>query len=292
MKRKIMGCAAFLCAALAFVSFVAQGEGAPSSSSSGIPVKSAEAKASATVAGGAPAGSATVGGLGAGENQTGLGLPRNNPALVAEGHALFSTSCASCHGIDAQGVSGRAPDLHGVGELAPDFYLETGRMPLSSPRQQPYETRPAFPQHDIHALTAFIGSFGGPAIPVVRPQDGSAAKGQELFALNCAGCHQIQARGGIVTGAVVPWLSDATPTDVAEAIRIGPYVMPRFGSSEISEAEIDSIARYIQTTQRPRNAGGWSIDRLGPIPEGMVTWVLAIAALLLLIRIIGERTTE
>lgn len=291
-RRRLTGLAASLCGVLAFVSFVSQGQSASTPRAVGTPLKSAEAKASSTVRGGPPAGSATSGGSFAGENQAGAGLLRSDPTLVAEGHALFLSSCSSCHGLRAEGIPERGPDLHGVGELAPDFYLETGRMPLSRPTQQPFETRPAFPQHDIHALTAYVGSFGGPPIPIVHPQAGSAAKGAELFALDCAGCHQIQARGGIVTGAVVPWLSNSTPTDVAEAIRIGPYVMPRFGSFEISEADVNSLARFIQTTQHPTNAGGWGIGRLGPIPEGMVTWLLGLAALVLLIRVIGERTTE
>ena len=74
--------------------------------------------------------------------------PRRLPsaALVAKGHTLFLSSCASCHGLQAQGIPGRAPSLHGVGALAADFYLETGRMPLATPREEPMRTRPAFAQ--------------------------------------------------------------------------------------------------------------------------------------------------
>ena len=60
---------------------------------------------------------------------------------------------------------GERPSLHGVGALAADFYLETGRMPLASPREQPTRTRPAFPPGEIRALVAFVASFGGPTIP-------------------------------------------------------------------------------------------------------------------------------
>ena len=74
-----------------------------------------------------------------------------------------------------------------------------------------------------------MASFGGPQIPVVHPRRGSLAEGQRLFGMDCAGCHTIQGQGGIVTGAVVPTLNEATPTQIGEAVRIGPYVMPRFG---------------------------------------------------------------
>ncbi len=209
--------------------------------------------------------------------------------LVAEGHDLFLSSCSACHGMNAQGIPGRAPSLHGVGALAADFYLETGRMPLASSRAQPLPTRPAFSQAKIQTLIDYVASFGGPAIPTVDVKHGSISKGQSLFALDCAGCHTIQGSGGIVTGAVVPSLNVSTPRQLAEAIRIGPYVMPRFGPGELSESDVDSIARYVHSTQAPDDRGGWGIGRIGPIPEGMVAWLLAAAALLLIARLIGER---
>jgi quinol---cytochrome-c reductase cytochrome c subunit len=210
-------------------------------------------------------------------------------SLITTGQRLFVSSCAACHGIGAQGISGRAPSLHGVGALAADFYLQTGRMPLPSPHLQPLRTHPAFPPNEIRALVAYVGSFGGPSIPVVRPQDGSLSDGQRLFALDCAGCHTIQGQGGIVTGAIVPSLNQATPTQIAQAIRIGPYVMPRFGPGELSSAQIDSVARYVQSIQHPLNRGGWGIGRIGPIPEGMVAWLLGATALVLFARLLGER---
>ena len=212
--------------------------------------------------------------------------------LIQQGRTLFVSDCASCHGMDARGIPGRGPSLHGVGALAADFYLETGRMPLPSPREQPQRTRPAYPQRQISALVAFVASFGGPPIPTVSLRHGSLAQGEQLFALSCAGCHTIQAQGGVVTGATVPPLTDATATQVAEAIRIGPYVMPRFSSSEISNSDINSIARYVASTQRPDDRGGWGIGRVGPIPEGMVAWLLAVAALLLIARLLGERISD
>ncbi|HUA11828.1 MAG TPA: c-type cytochrome [Solirubrobacteraceae bacterium] len=224
---------------------------------------------------------------------TPLNKPVGVPAsLVQQGHSLFESSCASCHGISAQGISGRAPSLHGVGALAADFYLQTGRMPLPNPKAQPLRASPAFPQSKIRALIAYVASFGGPEIPAVHPRQGSLAEGQRLFGLNCAGCHTIQGQGGIVTGAIVPSLDAATPTQIGEAVRIGPYVMPRFSSGELTDAQVNSLARYIQSIQHPDDLGGWGIGRIGPIPEGMVAWLLAAAALLLIARLLGERTSD
>jgi ubiquinol-cytochrome c reductase cytochrome c subunit len=225
---------------------------------------------------------------------TGSGAPTPVPAAGApalareaqEGRALFVSSCSACHGLGAEGVAGRGPSLRGVGAAAADFYLQTGRMPLPSPRAQPLRTEPAFRQPQIAALVAYVASFGGPPVPTVQPARGSLPRGQALFALDCAGCHTIQGQGGIVTGAIVPTLNQASPRQIAEAIRVGPYVMPRFGAGELPAGDVDSIVRYVQSTQHPQDRGGWGLGRVGPIPEGMVAWLLGAA------RLLGERIEE
>jgi ubiquinol-cytochrome c reductase cytochrome c subunit len=218
--------------------------------------------------------------------------PRPSPQLVAQGRSLFVESCSSCHGLDARGVEGRGPSLHGVGARAADFYLSTGRMPLDQPEDQPLRHEPAFPRRKIDALVAYVGSLGGPPIPHADPKRGSISEGFQAFSDHCAGCHQIVAQGGIVTGARVPALQHATPTEIAEAVRIGPYLMPKFSESLLDQHQLDSIVKYIEYTHAPRDEGGWAIGHLGPIPEGIVAWLLGLSSLILAIRVIGERTPE
>ena len=211
-------------------------------------------------------------------------------ALRSQGRRLFVSGCSSCHGFQAAGIKGVAPDLHGVGASAADFYLTTGLMPLSAPGQQPFNAQPRYDAAQIAALDAYVGSFGGPGIPRVRTTGVSLSHGQALFADNCSGCHQIVARGGMVTGAFVPSLVSVTPTQIAEAVRTGPYLMPRFGPGELSGREIDEIARFVLTTRHPDDRGGFGIGYIGPVPEGMITWFLAIPLLLLATRLIGHRS--
>src|SRR4051794_2816063 len=225
-----------------------------------------------------------------------LGRPAHAGTLVAQssdvslGRRLFVDGCASCHGMSAGGVPGRGPSLVGVGAQAADFYLSTGRMPLAAPGMEPTRAHPAYPPGQVHALVSYIASLGGPPIPHADPSAGSLSHGRTVFADACAGCHQIGGTGGVVPGAVVPPLDRATPTQIAEAIRIGPYLMPRFSESRLDQHDIDSIARYvIESRTDPNDAGGWSLGHLGPIPEGMVAWFLAIGGLLLVARVIGER---
>jgi quinol---cytochrome-c reductase cytochrome c subunit len=216
---------------------------------------------------------------------------RSDPALVAQGRELYVEGCSSCHGMDAKGVDSQGPSLIGAGAAAADFYLRTGRMPLAQPGHEPERTEPAYPDDQIRALDAYVGSLGGPAIPAVNPSAGSISRGAELFGSSCAGCHSITGEGGVVVGGFAPELHDVTPTEVAEAVRVGPYLMPSFDRNQISDQDLDSITRYVdEAVQQPDDRGGWGIGHLGPVPEGLVAWVVAVVALLLVARLIGERS--
>jgi ubiquinol-cytochrome c reductase cytochrome c subunit len=212
------------------------------------------------------------------------------PASAQDGHALFDEACSTCHGDDANGIRGTAPTLHGVGRQAADFYLSTGRMPLADPEDEPIRTRPAYTAAQRQALIDYIGSLGGPGIPKVDPAQGSLSDGEQLFASHCAGCHQMVGQGGVVPGGVAPPLQEATTTQIAEAVRVGPYLMPKFSERQIDQHELDSITRYVLTTRHLDDRGGWGIGNIGPVPEGMIAWLLAGTALLIVLRLVGERT--
>jgi ubiquinol-cytochrome c reductase cytochrome c subunit len=208
------------------------------------------------------------------------------------GRALYVSGCSACHGMDARGIAHRGPTLRGVGALSADFYLRTGRMPLAHPDDIPIRAHSVYSRADQADMVAYVGSFGGPAIPAVDPRAGSLAEGKQLFTDNCAGCHQVLGQGGIVTpNAIAPSLeNDVKPIDVAEAVRIGPYVMPVFGERQLTQDQVDDLARYVQHLQDLPNDGGWGIGNIGPIPEGLVLWGLGIGVLLIAARLVGERT--
>jgi ubiquinol-cytochrome c reductase cytochrome c subunit len=209
---------------------------------------------------------------------------------VARGRALFVDGCSSCHGFDADGVIGQGPSLVGAGAAAADFYLSTGRMPLDAPGRQPLRENPAYDRADIDALVAYVASLApGPRIPKVDPARGNLAHGRHAFTEHCAGCHQVVGRGGVLTGGFSPSLREATATQIAEAVRIGPYLMPPFDEHQIDRRMLDSIARYVGYTRHPDDRGGWGLFEIGPVPEGMVAWLLGAFVLVLVIRLLGER---
>jgi ubiquinol-cytochrome c reductase cytochrome c subunit len=210
----------------------------------------------------------------------------------ARGERLFQETCAQCHGMDGHGVRNQGPSLLDAGAASADFYLSTGRMPLDHPTE-PLRSEPAYARSEIADLVDFAASLGrGPAIPTVDLASGSLTEGRQLFAQYCAGCHQIAARGGVVTGAVAPALHEATPVQIAEAVRVGPYVMPAFGEGIIDRHELDSIIRYVEFTKHPDNQGGWSLANLGPVSEGMVAWFVGALAVVAFSRFLGKRSDE
>ena len=213
-----------------------------------------------------------------------------SPALVAEGRSLYENGCSACHGMLLEGRTGMGPALSGVGAGPMDFYLSTGRMPLQNPRDEPERARPAYKRGEINALIAFVTAIGGgPPAPAADPAAGDLAIGLHQFTENCAGCHQIVARGGLTLGAFVPNLQSATTQQIAEAVRMGPYLMPHFDARQINQHELDSIVRYVDWTRHPDDAGGWGLGNIGPIPEGMAAWFIAVLAMLIVARLIGER---
>ncbi len=221
---------------------------------------------------------------------------------LEHGYQLYAGNCSTCHGSRGQGIThksalrgagdqtGLGPTLVGVGALAADFYLRTGYMPLAQAQAQPRRSRVLFTERELNDLIAYVASLGpGPAIPTPHPDRGSLADGLKLFTEHCAGCHQVLAEGGYVTGAFVPPIKSDPPVRIAEAVRTGPYLMPKFSKKQISDGDLDSIIRYVDYAKHPQDAGGWSIGHVGPVPEGLVAWFIAMVAIVAACVVIGER---
>jgi ubiquinol-cytochrome c reductase cytochrome c subunit len=212
-------------------------------------------------------------------------------AAEPNGAGLYAKNCLECHGVDGHGVPDHGPSLRGVGALAADFYLRTGYMPLSSPSELPRRRRSPFSDPQIAALVRYVASLGrGPRILTPEPARGDVSVGQRLFTDHCAGCHQAVAKGGYVTGARVPPLKDATPRQIAEAVRIGPYLMPSFPRSQLTDRELDSVVAYVEASKQPDDPGGWGIGHVGPVAEGLVAWLIAGSVLVGVCVVIGSRS--
>ncbi len=240
-------------------------------------------------------------------------------ADITAGQQLYDIHCSSCHG--AAGVGGsRGPELITAGAADADFYLSTGRMPLNNPNQEALRHHRFFSDGQIRQLVAYVNALpeingvkpSGPTIPSIIPlcagqadtqqatdltkqQQGKGtcvtlSFGASTYALNCAQCHQIAARGGLLSkGNVIPSLQNATLLQAVEAMRVGPKPMPVFGTGQLNELQASAVAHYVEFLRTPDARGGLTISGFGPVAEGFVGIIVGLGLLLVLSRLIGAR---
>lgn len=228
---------------------------------------------------------------------------------VSDPRVIYLRDCATCHGADAKGTI-FAPSLQGVGPASVDYWVSTGRMPLvadARPPKSPYgqappgqrladpsardvRRNPAYPPEVVAALVGYVASIapGGPQTPDVDLAGADLAAGGELFRLQCAACHEWAGVGGALYQRQAPSLHQATPVQVAEAVRIGPGQMPAFGTSAIPADKLNAVVAYVRYLDKPDNRGGRPLWYLGPVAEGGVALVLGMGALLVVSRWIGD----
>jgi ubiquinol-cytochrome c reductase cytochrome c subunit len=212
--------------------------------------------------------------------------PGQASASPANGRSLFIQSCATCHGINAQGTA-QAPSLIGAGAAAVDFQMSTGRMPAKEPGAENDRKPVTFTPQQISDIAAWVQSLGGgPTVPdasQVSTSGGDPALGSELFSANCSQCHGFAGAGGALTyGKNAPSLNASTPTQIYEAMLTGPEAMPVFGDGTITPQEKRDIIAFITQTRAETNPGGFSLGRNGTVTEGIVAWLAGLGFLVLI----------
>lgn len=178
------------------------------------------------------------------------------PAQRQTAETLYANQCATCHGSDGTGR-----EIPGTDELGPplvgnpdvtvpyvDLTVRVGRMP--PPANEPFDNRArsvVISESERELLVAYLADQFDLEGEIPQPPSGDAAAGREVYAANCAQCHGSTGAGGVAgAGAWTPPVIGADPVAVAEAIRVGPFEMPRFGDEQISEQEVGDVAAFLQ----------------------------------------------
>ena len=201
---------------------------------------------------------------------------------VNEGEKLFNANCASCHNMEGSGTKA-GPSLIGVGAAAVDFQVGTGRMPAAANGPQALEKPVQFTNSQVQAMAAYVASLGtGPAEPSSKylQANGNAAKGAELFRVNCAMCHNVAGAGGALTdGKFAPPLKGVTSKHIYEAMLTGPQNMPVFNDLNIKPQEKADIITYLKYLEKNPSPGGFELGNLGPVSEGLFIWIFGLGAI-------------
>lgn len=214
-------------------------------------------------------------------------------ADLREGERLFNTRCTSCHGMSLQGTA-QGPPLIGIDIQNVDFELRTGRMPAPVPFEQEMHKLPYFPPRQVRDIVSYVmsKSDGNKLLPSVtlRSDNETIETGRDVYVEHCEQCHAATGHGNAVDYAdVAPSLMDATPQDLADAVRYGPDVMPKFGPNVIDQRRLDALASYVWYLQHAQyNPGGMPLANWGPVSEGFMAWTFGIGLLVLLVRRIGS----
>ena len=204
---------------------------------------------------------------------------------VEDGKKLFQANCATCHGLDLQG-STTGPSLYGVGELAVEFQVGTGRMPLQASAPQAPQKPVQFTEEQILAMASYVQSMApGPTFPdeEILDGEGDVARGAELFRVNCAMCHNVAAAGGALTeGKYAPALSSTSALHMYAAMVTGPQNMPVFNDLTLTAEDKRDIISSLLFLQQNESPGGFSLGSLGPVSEGLFIWIFGIGGLIAL----------
>lgn len=211
---------------------------------------------------------------------------------VEAGRELFLIGCASCHGMNAEGIATKSggnygPSLVGVGAAAVDFQVGTGRMPMAKAGTQAPSKTPVYTEEETRQLAAYIASLGpGPSIPSDDVLDyesvdaDEVSRGGEFFRTNCTACHNsVGAGGALPDGRYAPSLKGVSAKHIYEAMQTGPQQMPVFSDHVITPEDKRAVIAYIKAVQDQPSYGGVGGGSLGPVVDGMMVWIVGIGGL-------------
>ncbi len=186
----------------------------------------------------------------------------------ASGAGLYAENCAVCHGPQGQGKIG--PSLQAAHDAQPVLaMIRSGKGMM-----------PPFAQRLTAAQTQAVADYVTHTLATVALTGGNLSEGGVLFRVNCAPCHRTDARGGALafTQHNAPALTGLSAATIAGAIRSGRGPMPAFPPTVFNQRELASIVTYARFVRHPPHPGGYTVDYVGPVAEGLIA-LLMVAAL-------------
>lgn len=213
---------------------------------------------------------------------------------LQRGALIYQQQCAQCHGGEGSGgtvrESGRpAPPVRGVEVAYVDLVLRVGRMP---PVGDPFDNRPRKPTvvgADREALLAWMSGAFSLIGQIPEVQEGHPGRGLQAYSAQCAHCHGASGGGGVAgAGAYTPPLTGYEPIVIAEAIRVGPFEMPAFSPTQISDPEVGDITAFLRMIEEEQRTPIFGLVELNPVYAAAFVALLTVALVLSLLWIGGR----
>lgn len=216
-----------------------------------------------------------------------------------QAEAIYANQCATCHGADGSGgtipgTSDEAPPLAGSPEVTVpyvDLTLRVGRMP--PPENEPYDNRARHVLYDDaqrRALVEYMAEQFDIPGEIPQPPPGDASRGREVYAANCAQCHGSTGAGGVAgAGAWTPPVINRDAVAIAEAIRVGPFEMPRFGEEQISDQDVGDVVAFLEFVGEEQGTPLGFVE-LNPVYASGFAFIFAVIILLSALWIAGRPT--
>ena len=166
--------------------------------------------------------------------------------LVEMGESVFLAECKVCHGINADGIDGKAADLNSrISAQTVKYVIENGSdyQLIGSPMPMPdrnglfnINTGALITDAEIDIVSTFVAN-------------GMKGDGSEAYAGACAACHGVDGKG---MDYVAPSIATYTPALVTNVLNYGKKghmgVMPKF--ERLNEKEKEAVGAYITSISK------------------------------------------
>jgi mono/diheme cytochrome c family protein len=188
----------------------------------------------------------------------------SQPPSPARGAEIFSSKCAPCHGDEGLGNGPMANSLPvavpaiGLVEISrqavpAEWYkiISLGNIQRGMP---PFIAHPATERWDVLAYTLMLGTTAE-----------EIARGSELYAAQCASCHQPGGAGSNVDFSNQEYMAQKSGAALYQAIAKGNGVMPAF-DQQLSEEDIWAVVAYLRTLSFDMSSLATPTPESTPVP--------------------------
>jgi cytochrome c oxidase cbb3-type subunit 3 len=171
----------------------------------------------------------------------------DDATLKEMGQSVFIVQCAPCHGLQADGMNGKAADLnHRIAEASIKHVIQNGSNNQLLGMEMPMPDRNGLMNANTGALIT-DAEIAKVAAYVAGGMKGT--EGADVFAGTCAACHAPDGKG---TDMVAPSIAEFNPTLIANVLKHGKKgaigQMPAFNN--LTPAQVKALGAYVTSLSK------------------------------------------